>query len=169
MKLTLVFSTGGGIVSRAIRWFTRSRCSHVMIGLSLFDQDVLLHSTAGGVQFTFPRSKWFRNERLIAEYEIIPDLSAGVPILLEKFLNAHYDYVGVVGGFPLVLLWRRWFKKKIRNPLASPTALFCSEFVLHLDEGGRIPEWKGLDPERTHAQDLLEICETSRSFIRVQR
>jgi len=162
--VTLVFSTDSSFVARAIRFFTRSRCSHVMIGLELEGIPVLLHSTAGGVQVT-PRRLWFKSNRMVDEYRIRPEVD--VRAAAEK-LGQRYDYVALIGYALLIVAWR-WFRVKVKNVLASPGAVVCSEFVLELDRGGDlIVEWRGLDPERTHAQDLLAICERSPgSFERV--
>lgn len=151
---TLVFTTSTNFVSKAIRWFTRSRASHVMLGIEIFGQPFLLHSTAGGVQIT-PRSKWMKENTLVSEFRFKPDISGGVQNALQ-LLGTKYDYLTLFGWGFAILMWR-YLRVKVKNPLKSPTAVVCSEFVMRInDHTTYIPEWAGLDPEETHAQDLLD-------------
>jgi hypothetical protein len=158
MKTTLVFSTSNAFISRAIAWFTRSKASHVMIGIELYGKPFLLHCTAGGVQVT-PREKWFRENRLVSEWRFKRDMTDGLRHAMSH-LGTQYDYVTLFGWGAVILLWR-WFKIRAKNPLASSKAMVCSEFVVHLGEpedgNNSIPEWQGLDPETTHCQDLLDL------------
>jgi len=154
--VTLVFSRGAGPLSRFIMLATRGRASHAMIGLELYGVEILLHATIGGVQAT-TRAKKFKSCRFVAEYEILQDVSVGVAEALRR-LNERFDYVGLLGYIP-VLFWR-WLGRKIKNPLASPGATVCSEFVMELDsESAPIHSWAGRDPERMTPEDLLRICE----------
>jgi hypothetical protein len=161
---TLIFTTSSSLLSRVIRWFTRSACSHVAIGTELAGMPVLVHATAGGVQVT-ARSEWLASNQLVAEYAFRRPSDASLRHAL-KHLGEKYDYLALIGFAVAIAAWRL-LKVWMRNPFASPRAMVCSEFVLHLDHAGRIPEWRGLDPERTHAQDLLTHCEEEVSFVRV--
>jgi len=53
-------------------------------------------------------------------------------------------------------MWRI-FKRKIRNPIASSQAMWCSEFALRINANEEIFEWNGLDPEVTHCQHLYDL------------
>lgn len=152
--MTIVFSTSSGWLSTIIKWFTKSRTSHSMIGIEIHGIPALIHATMGGVQIT-PRKKWFKDSILIAEYRILKDLEDGFKHAFSH-LGDHYDYVGLLGYIPVMI--GRWFGRKVKNPFASASAVVCSEFVLHLDHDHVIGTWKGLDPERTSPQDLLDIC-----------
>ena len=158
--MTLIFSTSSMWTSAIIRWFTRSRCSHVMLGCEVMGIPMLLHCTDGGVQFT-PRKQWFAENRLVAEYTFKPDISEGVKTATD-LLGLRYDYMSLV-GFVWVLFWR-WLKYKVKNPLASARAMVCSEFILHVDHKDKIPEWNELEYETTTAEDLLVLCEKKQSF-----
>lgn len=163
--ITLVFTTTNSWLSKLIRFFTKGRSSHVMVGIKVYDQDMFLHCTSGGVQVT-PREKWLKGSTLVAEYEIVPDVTSGVKQAF-RLLNDNYDYPALLGYAWLLVMWRL-FKKKVKNPLASTTSYVCSEFVCHLDlTGACIKEWSNLDPERTHPEDLLVICENSENFKKV--
>ena len=163
-SLALVFTSSSALISRTIRFFTRSRTSHTAIGLELFGTPFFLHATVGGIQMT-PRARWLKTNRVVAEFKIVPDLSAGLQDALHHIGDA-YDYVGLL-GFLLVLTAKKLGRTR-RNLFASPSAMVCSELALHLDlTGSKIPEWRGLDPERTSPEDLLRICEQSAQFQRV--
>lgn len=160
MRLTLLFTSSSDWSSKIIRFFTRSKTSHVMIGLQLFGVEMLLHCTGGGVQFT-PRRKWMRDNYMVGEFTCTVDLTYGLSHAV-RHLGEKYDYLSLIGFLPI--LFFRWLKIKVKNPLASPKAMVCSEFVLHVDPEGKVPEWSGMDPETTTAQDLLELCEEGKSF-----
>lgn len=162
---TLLFTTSSGFLSWAIRLVTRSHASHSMITVDFYGMSCLLHCTVGGVQIT-PRAKWLRDNVVTQEFAFVADVTDRIPDA-AKHLNERFDYVGFFGFGIVVLAWR-WFKKKIRNPIHTPTSFVCSEFVLELDRAGVVvPEWSGLDPERTTCQTLIEICERSASFRRI--
>ena len=159
--MTLIFSTSSGWISGLIRWFTKSRASHVMIGCEVMGVSMLMHCTEGGVQFT-PRKKWFGDgNKLVAEYTFKPDVSEGVKHATD-LLGERYDYLSII-GFIWVIFWG-WLKVKVKNPLASKGAMVCSEFILHVDHKDKIPEWNDLEYETTTPEDLLKACEKKISF-----
>ena len=158
MEIRIIFSTSSSWLSKLIRWVTRSKVSHASICVIAQGLPILvLQSTVGGVQ-AMSRTRWNRGNRVIKEFR------SKIPVSLEhacRLLGERYDYVGLIGYIPVLL--GRWLGKKVKNPLASPRALVCAEFVLHLSQG-QIPEWKGLDPEGTTPEDLLEVCDKGASF-----
>lgn len=164
IPLTLAFTSSSALISRTIRFFTKSRTSHTAIGLELFGAPFFLHATVGGIQMT-PRARWLKTNRVVAEFRVVPDLSEGLQAALHH-IGDEYDYAGLFGF--LLVLFAQKFGRTRRNLFASPTAMVCSELARHLDlEGKKIPEWRGLDPERTSPEDLLRICEQSAQFVRV--
>jgi len=164
-NITVGFSTSSDWISRAIRWITRSRVSHAWLCLEWYGMLFIIHATVGGVKVT-PRSKWESgHNKIVGEFRPKADVTEGVKHALS-FLDEEYDYVGIL-GYIFVVFWKRWFNKKIKNILARPNAMVCSEFLVHLADKGGIPEWRELDPERTTPKDLLEICEKEHSFERV--
>ena len=125
---------------------------------------MIVHTTVGGVQVDF-RRKWEKSNKIVGEFRPKVDVSPGVQHTLS-LLGEKYDYVGLL-GYLLVVFWWRWFGRKIKNPMASPTGLVCSELLVHLAHDGDIPEWSEMDPERTTPQDLLAACEKGGSFERI--
>lgn len=153
--ITAAFSTPKrwSLVSWAIKLFTKSRVSHCLIGVEVHGIRMFLHCTSGGVKLT-PRLKFEKHNDVLYEYEFIPDMGASLKHTYEH-LDEAYDYGGLF-GFAWVLLAWRIFRRKIRNPLSSARAMWCSEFMLHLNHDNLIQEWRGLDPELTHCQHLLD-------------
>lgn len=162
VEVSVIFSTTGKLLSRLIRWFTRSRVSHSVVCLSVAGVALVLEATMGGVKAT-TRKKWERSNKIVREFKVIPRISIAHAC---GHLGERYDYVGLLGYLPVLVA--RWLGRKIKNPLAAPGALVCAEFVLHLDHGGLIPEWKGLDPESATPEDVLRACEQGKSFAPVQ-
>lgn len=163
--ITIVFTKSNSWISKVIRWFTRGKSSHVMIGTRVHGIQMFLHSTAGGVQFT-PRPKELKGCTVVAEYKVVPYVEPGLRKAIS-YVGDKYDYLGLFGYAWVIALWRL-FKKKVRNPLASPRSMVCSEFVASLDRTGKyLPEFAELDPEKTHPEHLRKICESSKNFERI--
>lgn len=154
MKTVVVFTTPRRwtLVSWLIRLFTRSSVSHVGLVIDVCGVPVLFHSTFGGVQMT-PVAAFERTDRVVAAYRVVPELDLRHAI--AEHLGQGYDYPAIL-GFAWLIVFGRWLKRKAKNPLASPGKLVCSELVLHADHASAIHEWRGLDPERTHPQILLD-------------
>jgi hypothetical protein len=161
MQVTLIFATTTAFLSRVIRWFTRSKASHALLGAEMDGVAVILEATTGGVRI-FPRKRWERSHVVVGEYLFKPDMSGGLRHAIEH-VGDKYDYLGLVGFMFVVVA--RWLGRKIKNPLASPSREVCSEFVLQVDpQRVKIPEWQGLDPETTDPEDLWRLCRLGQSF-----
>jgi|SRR5579863_199833 len=168
---SLVFTTSSHWLSKTVRWMTNSATSHVCLGTEIFGEPVLIHAAIdgetghNGVQIT-PRDKWLDDNELVAEYAIIPEIGEDSMRPMIRLLCEKYDKLGLVGYVAVVVA--KWLGKKIQNPLASAKALVCARYVLKLDPTGRlIPEWAGLDAEKTTPHDLLVLCRSGVSFSKV--
>ena len=157
-KVSIIFTQSGSLFSKLIMFFTGSKTSHVMIGYDLLDTPVCIHAGPRGVVID-TRKRALKKRRVHKEFRI----EHGVHLrhAMTK-LGEGYDVGGLFGFFPVWIA--RWLGRKIKNPFASPTAVFCSEFVLMLNQCGCIPSFDGLDPETTTPEDLLIICEQNDSF-----
>lgn len=157
--MTVLFTTSPSILSRFIRWFTRSQVSHVGIGTTLHGVPVVIHADVGGVQVS-TRTKFLQRRILHAEYDHIrqpSDLHMSAAVLA---IGEGYDYLGLF-GFAIVILAWRWLRLRLHNPFASPRAVVCSEFV------ARALSVPGIsDVETVSPQVLLEACATSSHFSR---
>jgi hypothetical protein len=132
----------------------KSKVSHVSLWFFLFDVPTVLEASTGGVK---PQllSTWLKKNKVIKKFKPLVDISGGLKASI-KLLNEGYDYVGFIGYIPVIIA--RYFKKSIKNPIASSNKLICSEFVLMLDTYGEIPEWNKLDKRSTDPETLLENC-----------
>jgi len=146
-----------GILSWGIQKFTKSKVSHCLIGTEIHGMPVFLHCTGGGVKVS-RRDTCLKEDKLVHEFEIKGDMAEPMAHAWTH-IDDDYDYAGIF-GFAWVIIFWRWFKRKVRNPVASPNTMWCSEFMLHLtthgEHEGRIPEWKDLSPEYTHCQHLID-------------
>ena len=159
VEVTILFSTTTFWLSRLIRFFTRSPVSHAAVCVRTPSlPPMILQAEIGGVQ-ALVRGKWEKSNKIVREFRVL--LPVDVSHACEH-LGDRYDYVGLLGYIPVLL--GRWLGRKIKNPLAASRALICSEFVLHLDHDGQIPEWRGLDLEGTTPADLFVICSKGVSF-----
>lgn len=166
--MKLIFTRKKSLVSWLIRKFTDSEASHVVVGgLSFYGQEVILHSTHGGLRVDV-LEVWIErtNSVIIEEWEVLPDVSGALPILSAK-LGSKYDLANLFGNALSILLQKVGIR--VRNLLADPNRFVCSELVVHLDPGGfKIPDLKDLDPERASPEDLIRLCRRSPAFRKIQ-
>jgi hypothetical protein len=162
VRLTIVFSTTQMFLSRIIRWATRSRASHVLIGSELHGIPIVIEASVGGVRILH-RDHAVGPSTLVSEYVIVSDRSSDIARAVER-LGDKYNYAGLILGFPIVLL-ARWLGKKIKNPLRSPHEEVCAEFVTEVFSD--IPAFAKLDPSVTTPEDLIEACEKSADFLKI--
>lgn len=154
------FCTSKGILSRLGQWITGARATHCYISAQLGGLDIILHSTLGGVQVD-PKKKWAKHNIILAEFEVLPDVSEGFDKTVSM-LGMKYDYAGYFGFIPV--FFGRWLGKKWKNPGGSPNAIVCSELLIHLRGDGDIPEWMDFDEESTSPGDLHSRCTAGASF-----
>lgn len=169
--ITIGFSTDPtSRVSRIIRWFTKSKCSHSFITLedSMLGK-IVVESDAGGVQVVMWDRFHSPGNTLVHEVEVTSEFA--LPALkqaMTECLNEAYDYSGVI-GMAWVMLWRR-LKKRVRNPFHSSKARFCSNFVTRYlqilndlaQKAGAALVYPGTDkltPEDTNAQDVWDFLD----------
>jgi hypothetical protein len=169
-QITIGFSTDPkSWVSRLIRWFTRSQCSHTFVTVE--DQTlgrVVVESDAGGVQVVMWQRFNTPGNTVVGAYVPTVDLLPALKVAMTDYLNDEYDYSGVV-GMAWVMLWRR-LKRRVRNPLHRSKTLFCSAFVTRVlqiandlaMEAGQPDPFPGayaLVPESTNAQDVWDFLQ----------
>jgi hypothetical protein len=158
-KVKIGFSKSKKLMSKVIRWFTKSQASHTFLIIEggFFGTDVVLQSTAfKGFQLVSYRD--FQSSHNIVK---VMSVSAPLDIGIRKcspLLGQDYDYLGVVGT--LVVLAGRWVKKKWRNPLNDSNAMFCSELVVKILQASGYPGSEALVPEATTPQDLMDFLES---------
>lgn len=151
----VVFTTSTSWLSRAIRWVTGGEVSHVGLVLDFFSTPVVLHASVGGVEID-KLSTFLKSRTVVAVYRsqtsLLPELSRAV-----QHIDEQYDYVGLL-GYLVSEVFRR-VGMFVRNPLARPDALVCSEF-LALAFGLKAPE-------NVTPQDLYDFIRVWPKFVEV--
>jgi hypothetical protein len=158
--ITIALFSSKMILSRLIMWITKSPASHSAIGFEKDGKQYFLHAAWGGVQIT-PREEVLAGRTLVAEFEVKANLDDELA-LAEKRVGEPYDTVGLFGY--LAVLLAKNFGWGIHNPLASKSAVVCSEFIIELDYYHEIPEFDGLNPANVSPRDLFDICSSGASF-----
>jgi len=153
--MTFIFSTTDHVLSRFIRWMSKSKVSHCAVGLVLYGQPFVLSSSLLGVEMV-TRERWLQDNRVVVELSV-PTGEAPHPSLFLSHLGEGYDYSGMLG---YLFIWlARWFRKRVRNPWSSPTRVVCSELLVRaMQVRRRVDGWEALDPERAYPEDLLVLC-----------
>ena len=163
----IFFSRQRALVSRLIRWFTRSKVSHA--GVIYYDETLghpmVMHAIASGFQVS-PLVSFRTHGEIVATYEAVDPAALLVAIrALSLKLGESYDYEGVAGFLWVIVL--RWLKVKRRNPVRDSSKMFCSEAVACILQQMPGAGWHG-DPETTSPEDLLEWIGQSGAFRLVQ-
>lgn len=143
------------LISRIIRWFSKSQTSHAWLLLegSFLGMDMVLQATEGGFQLT-PYETFKSGNDVVCLIEPVCPLDEGVRKAAD-WLGGNYDYFGLIGS--AVVLIGRWFKRKWKNPLNAPHAMFCSEAVVYVLQAANYPGAAALDPSATTPQDLMDF------------
>jgi hypothetical protein len=149
------FSTTPKILSRFIRWVTKSRVSHSFIIFDWLGKRWVLESGFSGVVIV-PWEK-FQRDNIIVKV-IAPGFVYNMDLLpaMEE-LGEKYDYGGLFGTAWVLI--GRWLKMKWKNPFNDSKAMFCSELVTKILQKAGHPAVQGLDPATTTPEDLLELLE----------
>lgn len=149
---TIVFYTSDALISRVIRWFTRSKCSHAALSYEWEGVPMILHATASGVRGE-PRAHYEKSSRVVEEY-LLPECDYRRRKLAIHSIGRRYDYPNLLFRAAAILAWR-WLRLQLRTPWVTPRSVVCSEFIQRLG----YHQFYHLNPERCTAQDLLEICQ----------
>ena len=158
MTTRVGFSTSPtNILSRIIRWFTKSRVSHAFLVYkdSDFDRDMVMEATLGGFKIV-PFDKFSQSTTVIALFDPKHSLDVGLNKAVD-LLGEDYDYTGLFGM--MFVLFGRWLKRKWRNPWSSSKSMFCSEAVARVMRWSLYPGTEEMEMEDTTPEDLLEFFE----------
>jgi hypothetical protein len=138
MKVYVGFSTTDGIWSRLIRWFTEAQVSHTYIRVydEFLETPIVIHADLPGV--IIEHAEIFLEKNVVIEEFEIDD--ERVKLGLKKnlcHLRKKYDWWDIL-DWALVLKFRRWFKRKIREPLEDPKKLICVDLVARVLNDSKI-------------------------------
>jgi hypothetical protein len=149
------FSTGTGLLSRIIRFFTDSGVSHawVLYYDVDFGRDMVLEATLEGVRIV-PYDVFQKHNKIVKVVSPKHDLKLGFTKMGEA-LGEHYDFTGLLGMAWVMV--GRWLRRKWHNPLVAASAMWCSEMVAWVLKWSSYPGTEFLDPHATSPQDLYEF------------
>lgn len=161
-NIRYVYESDDSFVSRAIRWFTRGRVSHVGMLYSSADWegDWIAEALPKGTMCRPVRSrKWAYI--VTPKYNAVPHLQA-----TQEFVDRKYDFKGFFLFAVLILAWR-WLRLKLRKPTLSGKDQICSEWAAHtlLPVLGPVID----DPQWVHPEELLKLQEQFPDFFEVQK
>jgi hypothetical protein len=165
MKITFLFTTNPkSWLSAIIRWFTKSKTSHVAIMWESPSFGCRLALTADDNGFVFvPESRHIKGQTKIAEFRPIgPLLDEAFKAMVVKYLDTPYDFGAMVAtGIKdrLKLIWKlfgRWIKR-----LPSSDKMMCSESVLRLLQSADYKSVNHFLPELTDAEQTLQAMKTN--------
>jgi len=151
--LYIGFSTTDLLISKIIRWGTKSPTSHVFL---LFD--------CNGIEMVFEASlfgtrlvpwKIFQDTEMVVKLTKLPYQSQEVMTPLLASLSTPYDFGGLIGSS--LVIFGRWFRKKWTNPWNNPNRSFCSEIVAKRLKDLGDPNLIDCDPSSTTPKDLFDM------------
>ena len=146
------------LVSWVVRAVTGRPYSHVALILDGEDcvrgLPVALDASTVGVRLV-PYEDFLRANIVVHMYMPAVSLGRAVDAMLPA-LGIRYDALGLVGeGW--VTIVRRWFHKAVRNPLRSPRALWCSEYVALVLRAAHYPGADKVDPFTAAPSDIDDL------------
>lgn len=153
--IKIVFTASNTWIGRLIRWFTRSKVSHVMLEYTseLWGGQWIAEATATGVRKVPARRA---RHDVVAEFECLFDADKAIKEI-GKYVGLPYDYVGLIVFAWAVISWR-YLKTKIRKPLNNTKGQFCSEFITHFFKAAQLVKTQKWDPELSKPGRLFNYC-----------
>jgi len=121
------------ITSWLIRYFTKSKVSHM--GIGDIDRNLVLHATSAGLHYSHT-NYFFKKYDVVYSFNFIPSDTLH-PYYLKtrkcffkmlELLETPYDTGALIGFIPYIILKKMGYKKA-RNPFGSENVLFCSEIL----------------------------------------
>ena len=154
-EIRIVFTASAHWMSRVIRKVMRSQVSHVYIDYpsDMWGGRWAAEATKGGVRKVQVRKA---KKYVFAEFQCKFDAKPGLRSV-AKYCGEDYDYIGAL-AFGVLVLLRRWLKVKVRRPLSSSKAQFCSEFVTRFLQGAGIAETLNWNVEKSDPGRLYRFC-----------
>lgn len=152
----VLFTRGNGWLGKVIRFFTKSKFNHVAFTYydENFGQDMVVEAITSGFHVR-PLSKLLSDSTIVHRVTLANHYKP-LPIL-AKWLDKRYDFGGLIGEAFVKIA--QLFKRRIKNPLASSSALFCSESAVKLLQELGYPGAETLVAETTDPQMLYDFLQ----------
>lgn len=147
-------------ISKAIRWITRSKWSHVFIVgpiNSVSAKREILEADWQGVHIAFlDKYKAEHVKVQIYRVEVDPKIRNEAFSKCLDMIGKRYGFLQLLGFIPVVILGRLGIR--IKNPITSGTV--CSELALrYLTSLGISAKFTMLDKDATSPEDLFKLLE----------
>lgn len=158
MNIAVGFSTSTAWYSRVIRWATGAKCSHAFLLVNLMGVPMVFEEGVFGYSTRTLENMRKDGSQVVA---LIPPVVPIDDAFRESFkwLGQRYDYAGLVGMAWVML--SRAFRHKVKNPLASSHAMFCSEEVTRVLQSAKYPGADALDARSTDPETLRKFLMAS--------
>ena len=140
---------GRKLISKLIRWATKSQINHTALFIWLWDELYVIDAQDNGVDVK-PYQAWVDEYKydyvVMRTPKRIAEKTLATKAMSKVGLTA-YDFEGLLVKQPIELLTGKWNKKKERH---EEDKMYCSEFVAWV---------YGLDDSyRTSPKDFLDYC-----------
>lgn len=154
------FSTTDKIMSKIIKWATRSKASHAYIIIEVAGEPVVIHSNQHGINCDH-YNKFVRGKKIISEYSLLINIDKEqlATSYAIRMLDEPYDFLSVI-GFGWVLLCRA-LGYKVKNPFPNKSAYQCSEFALNVLRKAGLGGLDNLSRERVAPEDLINVLDNN--------
>ncbi len=158
MIIKIGFSTTNSWYSKIIRWFMKSNVSHSYI--KIYDEflktSLVLHADFVGTVIV--HSEVFDLTNIVVEEYEINDSRLDDAIRKNLWhLGKRYDWYDMY-QWMLVLMFKRWFVRKVKDPMESPKKLICVDFILYILNASGIAKFPiGL----LNPQMFMEWCQNN--------
>ena len=162
MKPTIIFSIDKNNFSKFYRKSLGLRCSHVAFGIVKNNISYIFHTSFRKVCFS-KREKFEKYNDIIAEYEIVPDISKELDEL-KIHLGSKYD---AFAAFLLNLTYWIPLLRFILIKCKIRPNFYCGNFIRQVDKKNIIKSWSNIDLHWVSPDDLLRVCENSSEFIKI--
>jgi len=160
----IVFTRSDTFMSKAIRWLTAGRVSHVLLQYpsEMWGGEWVAEATWPMVLMR-PAEK--ARHGVYKEFECLFDVRTALNAIRGE-IGQWYDFQGLAVLGVWLFVWRV-FKKKLQHPLHSTSGNKCSELYAKMFKATtELPNTHRFEPEYTSPEDLLDYCEEWPKFFR---
>jgi hypothetical protein len=158
-SIKIGFSNSNSLVSRIIRFFSRSNISHTWLLIQdlVGDVDLVMEAVPGGFHIiTF--EKFMTENSVIEVIDIGENYSEKSISRAFGWMGRRYDYLIFLGM--LYVISGRFFGKKLKNPFGS-RAINCVESIVYFLRSNQFPGADELDPGSMTPHDLYVFLKNS--------
>lgn len=151
------FSTTDVWLSKIIRAGTGSKYSHCWIrhGSAVWGGTWITHADWPVLRqwpWRAATTQWTVKQLYRPTWDVRPALAS-----VRADFEEGYDVPGLLGMVFVELAWK-WFRRRVKNPFASPKAVFCSEFVADIFRAAKLPGTEHWDTEALAPEDVADFC-----------